>query len=236
MRRASSMIELVIAIVVMGIAMMTLPLMLEKVQSSNTFAMQQEALLAARTQLGDITTYPWDENSLKSNIVAILDVNSTLTPVTLQRDSNTSLRRVGHVFADKRRKFFDPLEPNNAATTPANLGIDAGGNIDDIDDFANTTTNLLAPILAETTDTGLDYKFDDLNMSIFAHYISDAANYSLQDMATFTFPTPASAVTNGSTNIKLIELRLSGTGLDNNITFRTYATNIGESEILRRDF
>ena len=104
MRKASSMIELVIAIVVMGIAVMTLPMMLERTQANNAFAMQQEAILAAKTQIGDIITFPWDENSLSttSNVVAVLDTDSV---GNYQREVNTT-RRVGHVAQDKRRKFF----------------------------------------------------------------------------------------------------------------------------------
>ena len=49
MRKAASMIELIIAIVVMGIAVMTLPILLLKTQNNNAYTLQQEIILAART-------------------------------------------------------------------------------------------------------------------------------------------------------------------------------------------
>lgn len=223
MRKASSMIELVIAIVVMGIAMMTLPLMLERTQENNAFAMQQEALLAARTQIGDMTTYPWDDNSLKDNKVAILDTNAS--DIELARTSATSPRRVGHVNQDRRRKFFDSNEANNAASTA--LGPE-GGDLDDIDDFDDGVAKTL--IAGETADIGLDYRFD-LNMTTNVAYISDTATYANQDLAFTLGITP---ITAGSTNIKMTELILQGSGLDGNMTLRAYSSNIGESELLRR--
>lgn len=78
MRRGTSMLELVVAIVVMGIAVMALPLMLSQTKSNNEFAMQQEAILAARTKLGDVLTYAWDEaNVLLTGATLVLDTNDT---------------------------------------------------------------------------------------------------------------------------------------------------------------
>ena len=67
-----SMLELVVAIVVMGIVVMSLPLILTQVQNNNAFAMQQEAILAAKAKIGDVLTYEWDANSISQfqNLVA----------------------------------------------------------------------------------------------------------------------------------------------------------------------
>ena len=165
MRKASSMIELVIAIVVMGIAVMTLPLMLERTQANNAFAMQQEAILAAKTQIGDIITFPWDENSLNttSNVVAVLDTDSA----SYQREVNTT-RRIGHVVQNKRRKFF------TNSTTASDIGGALTDNIIDIGDFDNTDSNLTQAAAGE--DAGvLDYRFD-LNMTTKIRYINDTPN------------------------------------------------------------
>ena len=53
-RSAMSMIELVVAIVVMGIAVASLPLILLQTQRSTALAMQQEVILATTTRLAFI--------------------------------------------------------------------------------------------------------------------------------------------------------------------------------------
>jgi type II secretory pathway pseudopilin PulG len=210
------MIELVIAIVVMGIAVMTLPLMLERTQENNAFAMQQEAILAARTELGDVLTFPWDENSIQNDVVGVLDVHANADN---ELDRNTTQRRVGHVLQDRRRKFFSA---NTQATTPLNLGND--GNLNDIDDFIGVNNYNLSG--------NLDYRFDfDMNTSVV--YINDAANYAAQDMAIFTFDRNAS---NTSTNIKLVSVILDINATDTSFRLDAYSTNIGGSSLLRRAY
>jgi type II secretory pathway pseudopilin PulG len=219
------MIELVVAIIVMGIAMMTLPMMLTTVQNNNAFAMQQEAILMARTQLGDIMTYPWDENSIKNGISIVLDTTNGDSNLSRFPDSN-STRRIGHIKGDKRRKFYTTLQ--SASTV---LGSDAG-DIDDIDDFDTSIKSL-----ENSTDTNatIGYKLSDSNMSIEVKYVSDDTNYTKQAID-FTFPTTSSVAAGQSTNVKMVTLTLKNSQLDNNITFRTYSSNIGANQLLRKDF
>ncbi len=219
MRKAASMIELIIAIVVMGIAVMTLPLLLSQTQNNNAYAMQQEVILAARTKLGDTLTYRWDENSLQNDRIGVLvtqgdsDLNATVD----------TIRRVGHVKGNKRRKFFADL---NSSTSVANLGSD-GGDLDDIDDINNQTT-FLSP---SSEVTSLDYRFKDFNITTTVVYVDDNASYNDQNL-TFTFKKIG---VNHTTNIKLLTIKVIGNSI---IPFvlRSYSCNIGESELLRRDF
>ena len=215
MRKAASMIELVVAIVVMSIAVMTLPMMLEQTQRNNEFTLQQEILLAARTKLGDTLTYRWDEYSLNNDRIVVLQTNgdSELNPVA------GTIRRVGHVRADKRRKFN--LD-NNA--TPPPLAPDA--NIDDLDDFHGDNATLIG------TAADLDYRFTTFEMNTTVVYVSDDANYSDTNLS-FTFNTIADT-NSSSSNIKMLTLT---TGRENSLfTLRTYSSNIGESEFLRRPY
>lgn len=212
MKKAASMIELVIAIVVMGIAVMTLPMMLEQTQKNNEFALQQEIILAARTKLGDTLTYRWDENSLNNERIIVLQTNgdSELNP-------STDNRRVGHIKGNKRRKFnFD-----NNATQSAGFN---EGNLDDLDDFNGDSVGLSG------TQANLDYRFTDFNMSTTVVYISDAADYNDTNL-TFDFNTTTIA---GPSNIKMLTLSISG--VTTPFVIRTFSCNIGESEFLRRDY
>ncbi len=212
MKKAASLIELVIAIVIMGIAVMTLPMMLAQTQKNNEFTLQQEVLLAARTKIGDILTYRWDKNSLVDDRIVVLQVTNGDTEL----DPNNNNRRVGHIFGNKRRKFsFE----NNAST------VFGDANITDIDDFNGVSSGLTL------VKANLDYRFTDINMTTTVQYVSDNTNYSDQNIS-YTFPTtPIGA---GSTNIKMITLETVASGVT--FTLRAYSANIGESEFLRRDY
>lgn len=211
LRKASSMIELVFAIVVMGIAMMTLPLMLTRVQENNAFAMQQEAILMAQTEVGNIITYPWDEKSEDASFnVGILDTDSA---------NYTRAARAGLVIADKRRKFFT-TNPTSATA----IGTDGDTFPDDIDDF--DTHKNIGLVDSNDTNPTLGYKMDN-NMSVTVKYISDAT------ITPFDFNITSII---GTTNIKMIEVSLQNSQLDNNITLRAFSSNIGANQLLRKTF
>ena len=220
MKKASSMIELVIAIVVMGIAMMTLPLMLTRVQNNNAFAMQQEVLLAVKTKIGDIITHKWDENSnVGTGNIAVLDVNNSDSELKRFPDNN-STRRVGHINQNKRRKFFTNI---TAATLPGQWN--TGTTFDDIDDFIGTVDF--------NATGGLDYRFD-FNMTTDVGYISDKVNYS-NDINGFIFSGNKLANAAGSTNIKIITVTVKGKDISS-FKLQTYSSNIGESRLERRPY
>jgi len=215
-RKAASMIELVIAIVVMGIAVMTLPLMLERTQASNQFAMQQEAIHAAKTNIGDIITFPWDENSLQGGVVGVLDTDTNNTKFKRHPDKN-STRRIGHVEEDKRRKFFAN------ETNASDIGGALTNNITDIGDFDGAETSLTVASGTEVAGV-LDYRFD-FNMTTIVRYIDDT---------NFKFETTGN--TTNTSNIKMIEVTMQDDDTLSKFVLRAYSSNIGESQLLRRSY
>lgn len=217
MRSAMSMIELVFAIVIMGISVMSLPLILTQVQSNNAFAMQQEAILAAKTKIGDILTYEWDENSYDTTAqrAYVLD---TASDAELSRIAGTTLR-VGHVNAENRRKFF------GVATNPTTAGtLGNDGNFNDIDDFSGQAATIAATL--ENAGVGLDYVFT-LTLTPTITYAADSANYTVNPLGVFALNPDNNATI---TNIKTISVQV--TGGDQTITLRAFACNIGESTLL----
>lgn len=227
MRKASSMLELVVAIVVMGIVLMSLPLLISQTNSNNEFAMQQEAILAARTKLGDIMTYTWDESIANQTEAAlVLETNDTGSDSELDKNSTTK-RRIGHVLGDKRRKGYDAFTQSTAHTA---LGNDAGeitaNTYDDIDDFNGEHQTLFG-----TASSTTDYKFGDMNITTTVLYVQDNATYSNQNIAGFVLET---ANANRRSNIKMVQVDVNVTGAKNNFTLRSYSSNIGEGELLRR--
>lgn len=215
MRPAMSMIELVFAIVIMGIAVMTLPLVLTQVQNNNAFALQQEAILAAKAKIGNVLTYEWDERSYDPITLYSYVLNASNGDNELNATVGT--QRVGHIDTDYRRKFF-PTE-TNAST----IGSDANdaGSFDDVDDF-----NGISTLVAADPQT-LDYVFD-LNLTTSVNYVSDNTNYAASTLNGFALNPNYGGAT--PTNIKAISVTVSGG--DQNITLRAFTCNIGESKLL----
>lgn len=220
MRSAMSMLELVFAIVIMGIAVMSLPLLLTQVQTNNAFAMQQEAILAAKTKIGDILTYEWDNHSYDTTAQRSFALDTANGDIAFSRVGTTN-QRIGHINVDYRRKLYDATVVLNDRSASA-IGADAG-DLDDIDDFSGQATTIAATL--ETAGT-LDYVFTALTLTPTITYASDTATYS-NPILTFTFdPVNANAIT----NIKTISVQVTGT--NQNITLRAFSCNIGESTLL----
>lgn len=217
MRSAMSMIELVFAIVIMGIAVMSLPLILTQVQNNNAFAMQQEVILAAKTKIGDILTYEWDNNSYSATAQHSYVLDTANGDGELTATAGTP-RRVGHIDVDYRRKFF-PVTTNASA-------IGADGTINDVDDFHGTSTGLRVSAVGEDAQT-LDYIFD-LNLTTSVNYVSDNTDYAASTLNGFALNPNYGGAT--PTNIKAISVTVSGG--DQNITLRAFTCNIGENTLL----
>jgi len=218
-----SMIELVFAIVIIGIAVMSLPLILTQVQNSNSFALRQEVILSIKTKLSYILAYQWDQNTYDAtaDIERVLTIPASADTAT---DFNTSTtRRKGHVLADGRRRLWDDL---NTSTPKANFG--TAGLPSDIDDFNGKDEN--------KTITALDDFIFDLNLSTSVNYIKDtlqAGNYATSNAITFTF-NPENNTTNNSTNIKMIKVSATANGIENPISMYAFSSNIGQSKVAKK--
>lgn len=223
MRKAASMLEMVIAIVVMGIAVSALPLILTQTQNSNAIALQQEVILATKTKLGYLLSYEWDANSYDVNASKsrVLDTNGSTSANAAFFTANT--RRIGHVIADNRRRLSDSMAVPTVDGS-ANWGNNALLDIDDFDDKNETTTII---------STDMDYIFN-LNLASTVKYVSDTPNsgtYNNQDV-NFTFN--ASSTPANQTNIKMITVRTTDASNNVNIILRAFASNIGESGISKK--
>lgn len=234
MRKAVSLIELIIAIVVMGIAVMSLPLILTQTQSNNALALQQEAILSTKAKIGFISSYPWDENSWDGtgSIFRVLDTtNSASADNAFDINITTDIRRIGHIEASQRRRLWDIGHANRLP----NNEISAASTENDIDDFHNHNDDINI-----TDPTQMDYIFAlTMNPEIF--YLRDslsAGNYLNSNTIQFDFnATNIETNTSRPTNIKMIAVRtVSQTGNDINVSLRSFASNIGQSKILKRDW
>lgn len=221
MRKAASMIEMVIAIVVMGIAVSALPLILTQSQNSNAFSLQQETILATKAKLGYILAYEWDANSYDASTSISRVLDTTASPAAhdaFDVNATTLIRRVGHINADKRRRLFDV---GHAQRSPQ---AETAG-FDDIDDFNGRDENITI------TPNNEDYIFT-INLHSNVTYIGDGrglVNYD-NNVTAFTFDKDTN--TTNPTNIKMVTVTTTGNNM--NIVMRAFASNIGESGILRK--
>jgi len=112
-RAGFSMIELVLAIVIIAISVMTIPLMLSQSTNNDSFSIMQECILAARTKMGTILSHEWDTKSVGQDssitYIRVLDVKAGDSE--LDRNQTTGNinknRRIGHIIQDQRRRFHD---------------------------------------------------------------------------------------------------------------------------------
>lgn len=224
MKKAISLIELVFAIVIMGISVMSLPMILTQTQEASNLSLRQEAILSVKTKLAYLLAYHWDENTYD----ATADTERVLNTAGGNAAFNavgTTLRRVGHIATDGRRRFWD-----NATNASAILGAE-GNDRDDIDDFHNIPENKI--IVAGVRD---DFIFN-LTLTPAINYIPDnpAVGAYAGNIVRFNFNTGNIAA--NSTNIKMIQVTATApaaSGMNAPITMFAFSSNIGQSKILRR--
>ncbi len=243
-KKGFTLIELVISIVVISIAVMSIPMLLERAGKSDEFSLMQESILAARTKIQNITTYRWDENSLDpvTGKIYILDTHNGDSE--LQRFTASSCPPlpfgflcmmfwswyssffpqgglVGQIDGDSRRKMFD------VATYPDITEVNIT-DPNDVDDFNGQSLTALF----DQESTGLDYLNSNFNINTTVGYIDDTASYKTPKTIYFNFPDTFKPV--GDSNIKMVDVNVSG--VDTPFALRYYSCNIGESDILKRTF
>ena len=240
MRAAIAMIELIFAIVIMGIVLMSAPMLINTAAKSTYVALQQESIAAASSEIGLILTHHWDEGNTDLNKSAPILV--ALGNSGLNENGNTG-RRAG-TLESSRRSFFTSLG-GGTLNASAKANFTAEGDLDDIDDFDGGDT-VLKPYNAETTTARIgDYVDTNITIRTTVSYISDdptntGATY-LGSGSSLTlndpFNTAAAAATS---NIKLVNIRLTTNNtvaeLNKTIILNAFSCNIGTYHLNRRSF
>lgn len=226
-RPAVAMIELIFAIVIMGIVMMSAPMLISSASQSIGVTLQQEGVNEASSRVNMLLTHAWDEQD--TNNSCIPPVLTTLGDGEL--NSTTNNRRIGVPKNSNSRTFLCGTTELNASV----LGPDAGDiTKDDIDDFANTTL-----VVDLTGAGGKDYiEQNTVNIATAVTYASDSANYTNQTIVYNAGATAPAA----TSNIKAIAVTLTSTAaaatpeLSKNIVLRAFSSNIGSYEFESREF
>lgn len=221
LRPAIAMIELIFSITIMGIVMLSAPLLIDRSSQSTYVALQQESIAAAATQINMIMATEWDS----------ADTNSSLGAPVLQTGSTaiancTTDKPVG-VTSASGRYCKDALATNSiflSATPPGSLGTESDDSTvyNDVDDFNNKSYSVSVYNSENYTTYQGDYLDSDINVTSNIYYgddtprdVSDTAG-SYQTSTTFSNPF-RHIITANSTNIKLIQVSLSSNNSANEI-------------------
>ena len=210
MRPAMAMVELIFALVIIGLTLMSAPAIISQSVQGSNIAMQQEAIAAAAAQITLIQSYYWDENG-KDAIIGLTDAqNTNLKNSGAKREEAHTLTRsptLGRETTD-----------NKPIGTPPVLTFFPN----DIDDFNGLPVNLKL-YAGETTDI-TDNEGDYIDTSVI---INNRISYVYNSLA------PSSGT---PTDIKFITVTLKSTAssavkntaLEKDIIFKAFSCNIGK--------
>jgi len=239
-RPAIAMIELIFAIVVMGIALMAIPNLIFTTQKSSYVAIQQEAINEGATHLVNVLSYPWDENDTNiSFLEPILHVSNGDSDLD---EYNNEKRRIG-TPKKSYRKF---IRADGREFNASSLGLDEGESIsdsdtlDDIDDFNGQIYHL---VLEEFSQEDYVEREENVSITTSVDYISDTpgsgsySNPGGDKKITFNLNPTATTPT---TNIKVITVNVSSASgvseLEKNVTLRAFSCNIGATWLEEKEF
>jgi len=248
-KKAIAMIELIFALVIMGIVLMSAPMLIQQSIKSSNIALQQEAIVAAASQTSIVLSMHWDENNTKvpAGESPILDINKTAPASIIMKivAGNTIAGNMVNHLAIPVPYTFPPNglgggvygrtipDTNNTNTrSPSTvLGIDFNETdytkFDDVDDYDGSSFGLM---LYNAKSTRADIgEYVDTNISI-----ATTVDYT-QETAVST-----STVGGVASNVKFITVNLTNNRkdipeLEKNITMEAFSCNIGTYAIYGKE-
>jgi len=238
MRTGIAMVELIFAIVILGIVMMSAPMLISTATTSGYVALQQEAIATAASEIGMILTHHWDEGDTDPTRSAPILGAAGDTDLDETFDTGLATGRRAGTPDSSKRTFSDSLGDRINASTV--LG-GADTDMDDIDDFSGKNSYLTDYEAAETTEG--DTVDTSITILTTVTYISDlptgAATYNGAGGTTLRlddpFNTPAATT---PSNIKHVRVSLTTTNpneeLDKTIVLNAFSCNIGTYKLNER--
>jgi len=239
LRSAIAMIELIFAIVVIGIVLMSAPQLMQTAAKSGYVSIRQEGISEAASHINMIMGYHWDENDTDERFAdPILHTDSAIADLKISDNNRT---RVG-TPTESYRSYI--RADGNSSLHASTIGFDSPESLkwdeDDIDDFNGETYNLKT----EQNSPNADYIEKEGNIMIIASVsyskdgtgTSGAGNYNISDI-TYT---PFQPATKPTANIKSIEVNLTSASgareLQKEIILRAFSCNIGSYKLEERSF
>ncbi|MCZ6150614.1 type II secretion system protein [Campylobacter ureolyticus] len=242
-KKGFSLIELVLAIVIVAITLASLPKIVSQTQKSNELAIKQELTYSAKTLMGRIVSMPWDSTALRTmceNDGRICDSNGTIRSYLRNKNIRIPIynsvplngrsgpgSRPGSLIANNNayvnQNRISSADRSKTYTPGDNsYGFNDGGN--DIDDFRGTLATRNEQVSNE----------DFISDMLFVTEV-DYVSGTISGGTTLSFSTSdkGSPINGGvPTNIKRVKVTVEDTAGDPGTgeyrsTMYFYAPNIG---------
>jgi len=204
-----TLIELIVAIIIVGIVVTSIPMLLTSISQSQSTNLKEKSFFNAYALLTLIQTQEWDENNTKGN-------NYYTVLTSDGGDSELKCIRQGVKQLDNDSGATCATDDNKTSA----IGVDSSedennvSTFNDIDDFNNYSVVV-----------------NDINISVKVNYMQDDADYNLKNIY-FN----AENIKNNDSNIKLIELNITNKNTKKEIAILKYFTsNIGAVKIESRN-
>ena len=206
-RYAFTMIELIFAIVIIAISVLSLPMLSQVISSNIERNLVQEAIFAASAELNQVISYAWDENSM--------ELGSSLSRVVWDSPtdcSTTTQLRPGHIAQPYHRRCAD------ANATRPTAAFVFGSELNDLDDLDDVNVTAHSIYINPTASaTGYKTIYNSTFSIVYANF------------------DPAFAPSNN--NIKRIQVLIQDQVTNDVITsLSTFSSNIGEIDYYKRSY
>lgn len=227
---AIAMIELIFALVIMGIVLLSAPMLIQQSIRSGNIALQQEAIAAAASQTAIVLSMHWDENNCNIPVGVSPILNTARAPF----DFNTT-GPLGLIGVASRNS----ADGNNTLDASTLFGMDSNESdyldFDDVDDYQNSTFGLLVFNNERTSADIGDYVDVNITMSTTINYAEDRVNTGVNTPLNGTTIALNNKINNTplgtSSNIKFVQVNLTSSSgikeLDKNITLKAFSCNLG---------
>ena len=210
-----TLLELIVAIIIVSIAMTAIPALLGRVASTQEVSIQEKSFFSAYSLVVLLQMQEWDENNTKgNNYYKVLSAENG--DDELLCENGTPRTGVSELDNDSGAICAE-------GNTTSHIGVDPDGNetdgdestYDDIDDFNGYSTIA-----------------GDVNISVGVRYIKDETDYSKKHI----FFTDETKDTITDTNMKFVELNITDKNTHKLLSALKYTTsNIGAVKIESRN-
>lgn len=230
-RKGIAMVELIFALVIMGIVLLSAPILIQQSIKSSNVALQQESIVAVASHTGILLSKNWDENNTEHT----LGISPILKIANASPGSDFNLSGVDFDNNVSGRTSSVANQTFNASTQLNN----EDGEFDDIDDY-NGVPVTLSVFSSENSSVGSlgDYVDQSITINTSISYANDRPTSSF-NQATINagnniFTNPDLGVGTQS-HIKFIQTNLVSTAgvdeLNKSITLNAFSCNLGTFSI-----
>lgn len=220
MRKAFTLIELVISIVIIGIASATIPMMMSSANKLQAQTINQDIFFKSTTVMNDILSKYWDTNvgvqDNAGNGAMVVDTGTINDDVNLRRNGATATRIGSFARGDYDFRRFYPAAVSASAIPAGTTILTNAEQLANIEDYNGRFIDETAGSARVRYDISVRYVGDKVDNPAAT---TQTATWSLSGGNTWT----AAA---DSTNLKRITITATRTGFDP-ISFSYFSSNIG---------